>query len=191
MVKSIRSLAVVAMVVLSIAPNWAQEATVAQKGQFAGKGDYATLNIDCKLGSFKSIDGEGRLEVNFEGTMLVTKVEGGKLTVSPNLRKEYDEGGRVCYTGKGKVTVEGKWRGVQWLGSNMTGYWYGKGIMRVTGEFWKNPATGELETGKYWYDDKNDWQPFPSAGVMNVTVPEMNYGADTKVTPRVRTGGGN
>lgn len=186
----IRTIAVVATAALMTSPNWAQEATVAQKGLYASKEGFGTLHMQCHLGSFKSIDGQGRLEVNFTGTLLVTRSEKPPI-LTGNIRKEYDEGGRVCYTGTGKAVIDGKWRGVQWLGSEMTGVWWGTGIMRITGEFWKNPQTGQLETGRYWYNKEANWQPFPNAGVMNLTLPEVQYGAEPDIKPKVRTGGGN
>lgn len=166
---------------------WAQVATPAQMSSHAGKSNMATLHMQCKLGSFKTIDGVGRIEVKFKGTMLVTKLD-GTATPSPGLKLEYDEGGRKSYSGEGSIVIDGKWRGVQWLGSDMSAVFYGNGITRISGDFWKNPATGELETGKYWYDDPEEWQPFPSQGIMNVVLPQPSFGADKNAKPRVRGG---
>ena len=148
--------------------------------------------MECKLGSFKSIDGVGRIEVKFKGTMLVTDLK-GTATPSAGLKLEYDKNGRKSYSGEGSMVVDGSWRGVQWLGSNMSGVFYGNGITRISGDFWKNPDTGELETGKFWYDKPDEWQPFPSQGVMNIILPEPSYGANKNAKPKVRGGstGGN
>lgn len=189
MTKALRFGAVGLVAASAFAVVWAQ---TSQRVDATGEGTTTertgTLNLDCKLGSFRSIDGKGTLDVSFEGALLISKLEGDHQVVSGDLRKEYDENGRTCYTGKGRVVVNGSWRAVQWLGANMTGQWEGVGILRIGGEFWKNPETGELETGRYWYDDPEEWQNFPSAGVTNITVPEATYGADTNIQPKVRGG---
>ena len=154
------------------------------------EGNTGVLNLDCKLGTFRSIDGVGQLDVSFTGALLISKLEGEYVEFG-NLRKEFEDDERVCFTGEGRVVVSGSWRAVQWLGADMTGKWDGRGILRVGGEFWENPETGELETGKYWYDEPDEWQPFPSSGVTNVTVPEAVFGVDADAAPRVRTGSGN
>lgn len=130
------------------------------------------------------IDCQGRLDVKFSGTLLVSKLENGELKiVEGKLKKEYDKNGRAVYTGSARIIVTGKWRGVQWFGSDMSAVFYGAGFARITGEFDRN-----LNTGDYWYDSDPP-QSFPSASVISLTVPKANYGADTKLKPVPRVGG--
>lgn len=151
--------------------------------QLTEKG-WGQVNFMTKLGSFKSIDGEGRLEFSFSGTVLVSKLD-GTLTPSGNLRTEYDKNKRRIFTGTGKLTLEGKWRGVQWFGSNMTGNWKGRGFLRIVGEFDR-----ELNTGTFWYGADGQKTPWPANSVMSLTLPKMEYGASSTATPKERNKGG-
>jgi hypothetical protein len=164
--------------------NFAQKATPEQMGSFAGKEGLGTFHMQTKLGSFKLIDCEGRLDVKFSGTLLVSQLEGGTMQVlEGKLRKEYDKSGRAVYTGAARIVVSGKWRGIQWFGSDMNATFYGRGFARITGEFDRN-----LKTGDYWYED-GEKMAFPSSSVMSMPVPQANYGADTKLKPTPRVGG--
>lgn len=169
---------------LAACPNFAQQASAVQMGKFAGRSDMDTLHMSTKIGSFKIIDGEGRLEFTFKGTLLVSKLEGQLTTLAGNLRKEYDKNNRAVYTGGGTVAIEGKWRGVQWFGSDMTATYWGKGVCRITGEFDRN-----LETGYYWYRDPAKKKPFPSSNVIDLRIPAENYGADLNAKPQIKQGG--
>lgn len=172
------------------APNVAQVATAEQMGPFAGRSGFGTLHLQSRLGSFKSIDGEGRLSVRFTGTLLVTNLRDGRMTVrSGRLRKEFDEGGRQVYTGTADVVIDGKWRGVQWFGRDMRAVWWGRGFMRVSGEFVRNPQTGKLETGDYWYNNPEEKMAFPSSNLITLTLPQATMGVDPNVRPRGRRGG--
>ncbi len=183
--KPILKFAVVGVLTVASLANFAQTATPAQKGQYADRTDFGTMHLQTNLGSFKSIDGEGRLEVKFSGTLLLAKHTAGKFEVlSGKLRKEYDKKDRVIYTGSASVVITGKWRAVQWFGKDMTATWWGKGAMRVTGEFDRN-----LKTGDYWYDKKEEAMPFPASNVMSLFLPAPNYGAPTDVVPQGRKGG--
>lgn len=166
-------------------PNFAQDATAAQKAGYANRHDFGVLHMNTKLGSFKIIDGEGRLEFSFTGTVLITKLK-GKATFAQGskVRKEYDKRGRAVYTGTGKLVVDGTWRGVQWFGKDMEAVFWGKGAARIQGEFDRN-----LRTGDYWFDDKDRALPFPASAVMTIFIPPPNYGADPNVKPTPRQGG--
>lgn len=173
-----------ALTVVSLA-NFAQTATPAQMGSYANRTDFGTMHLQTNLGSFKSIDGEGRLEVKFSGTLLLTKHTDGKIDViSGSLRKEYDKNQRTIYTGTASVVITGKWRGIQWFGKDMVATWWGKGAMRITGEFDRN-----LKTGDYWYDKKEEALPFPASTLMSLFLPKPNYGADPNIVPQGRQGG--
>jgi hypothetical protein len=139
----------VAAAVSTVALAVPQDATPEQRGKWPVTNEYATLHFDAGIGSFRNIDSKGRLDVSFKGTLLVNKLKkGGTITATGNLKKEYEGLDRVIYTGQGRIVVDGEWRVVQWFGTNLTGVWYGRGLMRVIGEFDKN-----LNTGHYWYTD--------------------------------------
>lgn len=181
---SLTRLIPIAALAVAAAPNFAQSATPAQMGKFAGRTDMDILHMATKIGSFKIIDGEGRLEFSFKGTLLVSKLDGQMTILSGSLRKEYDKNQRAVYTGKGTVVIEGKWRGVQWFGDDMNATYWGKGVCRITGEFDRN-----LETGFYWYRDPAKKMPFPSSTVIDLRIPAENYGADLNSKPQIRQGG--
>lgn len=183
--KSLMRFGLVTGLIVASMANYAQPATPEQKGNYANKSDYGVFHMQTNLGSFKIIDGEGRIEFTFAGTVLLTKhTEGEMKVLSGKLRKEYDKNGRAVYTGSGKLLVTGKWRGLQWFGSDMTGVWYGKGFARITGEFDKN-----LNTGSYWYEDPSKKMPFPSSSVISLAIPPTNFGADLKAPPKPNQGG--
>lgn len=141
---------------------------------------YATLHLKSNLGSFKLRNGEGRVEIAFTGTLLISQLA-GTVDASPTLRQEYKDRGRIVYFGKGRVIVRGKFRGIQWFGRNMKVVWWGAGIAQLTGEYDKN-----LSTGWFWYDDPKKRSPWYAQGSYTITLPER--GPDTDhVTPKERT----
>lgn len=143
----------------------AQPATPEQRAGVQPDPNFATLHLTTKLGSFKLLDGVGRVEISFTGSLLLSKIDGRVLT-SGKLRKEFESKDRVVYSGTGKVVVTGRWRGIQWFGRDMNAVWFGAGQARLAGEFDKN-----LETGKYWYDDpeqKFDWM---ASGTTTIGLP--------------------
>ena len=142
------------------------------------------LHFVSNLGSFRTIDGSGRMEFEFKGTVLVGRLE-GKATPTGTLRLEYDKNGRQIYTGSGRLVIEGKWRAVQWFGSNMRGVWWGKGAMRLVGDFDK-----KLQTGDYWYDRPDERASWPANGTTTLWLPKPGYGADADVVPKERKKGG-
>lgn len=178
-------LAVPAALVLAGIPAWisAQGGTIQPA---APQTTNLTLNFACNLGSFKLLPktelADGRIEMSFSGTLLLSGFQ-GKVQITGNVNKEYEGHGRVVYFGNGKAVLDGKFRGIQWFGSSMTGSWNGNGVARLYGEF-----DQKLDTGKYWFDnvaDKSDWGTFG----MNVEVPKRMGVGPEQVTPRRRTGG--
>ncbi|HRK22271.1 MAG TPA: hypothetical protein PLX06_10695 [Fimbriimonadaceae bacterium] len=143
-----------------------------------------TMHLTTKIGSFKLLDGTGRVEVSFTGTMLISQLK-GTIVPTGNLKKEYEARDRVVYHGTGKVVIEGDFRGIQWFGTNMTGVWTGRGVARITGEFDQN-----LETGYYWYgkdpNRKIPWSMY-SLTIMN---PEQTAGGTGVPVERKPGGGG-
>lgn len=154
---------------------FAQPATPEQRGTVTLSPDYGTLHLETKLGSFKLLDGVGRAEISFTGTMLLNQAD-GKVEISGKLRKEYEGHNRVVYFGTGKVIVTGKWRGIQWFGRDMKAVWYGAGAARLAGEFDR-----DLNTGKFWYDDPKKKQDWSATGTFTITLP--NRYEQPAVTP--------
>lgn len=152
------------------ASAFAQPATAAQRAGVTPKADYGTLHLEAPIGAFRLIDGEGRVEISFRGSVLVSSLQ-GKVTVGPGVKKEVTRGTREVYFGQGTIVVTGKWRAVQWFGGNMRAVWYGRGLARVTGEFDRN-----LNPGRYWYDDPSKkffW--FPNSAI-TITLPQQVQG---------------
>jgi hypothetical protein len=130
-----------------------------------------TLNFESNLGSFKLIDGSGRVEVSFVGTVMVNGLK-GTITPSGNLRKEYEGKGRTAYFGSGKLVIDGQFRGIQAFGKKFKGVWRGRGMARLYGEF-----DDQLNTGFYWYDDiemRQYWSPYGST----LELPERKIGGN-------------
>lgn len=169
---------IVILLFLASIVAYAQPATPAQRAGVESKKDYATLHLRTKLGSFRMIDGEGRVEVQFTGTLLVSNLK-GKIDISGKVRKEYDAKGRQAWFGTGKAIVTGSFRAIQWFGRDMQAVWYGKGICRLVGEFDKDLNTGEL-----WFDDPNDRMAWSASTTMTIVVPRPN--AMPNVQPRER-----
>lgn len=168
--------------ILTAAAAMAQPATEAQKQGVPPNPRNTILHFESQLGSFRLIDGTGKTEISFAGTLLISNLE-GRHTASPSLRKEFDKMDRVVYSGRGTVTVIGKWRAVQVFGQDMKGFWFGTGVARFVGEFDRN-----LNTGFYWFDDPKRKQYWFANSVTTVNLPSVQPGR-TDVVPRRRTGG--
>jgi hypothetical protein len=147
-----------------------------------------TLYFNSKIGSLK-IQGanedpaEGRIELSFSGTLLVSGLD-GRIGTSGNLRREYlnQKFNRQVYSGTGTVIIEGGVRAIQWFGRDMEGKFTGpRGIVRLYGEFDRN-----LDTGFYWYEGEQEKKHWGIYG-MTLTLPRM--GPNTSVVPQRRSGG--
>lgn len=176
-----KGLALACAFVVAVTPM-AQPATEAQRAgaNKSPEEPYATAHFQCNIGSFRILDGEGRVEINFRGTVLISELDGTAVPAG-NLRKEYEKHDRIIYTGQGKLVITGNWRAVQWFGRDMTSVWYGRGIARVVGEFDRN-----MQTGRYWYDKPDEWLPFQATGITNVYLPPLSLGYDQSITPERR-----
>lgn len=156
----------------------AQPATAAQKAGVTPKADYGTIHMEAPIGSFRLIDGEGRLEMTFRGSVLVSSLQ-GTVVPGPGVKKEVTRGDRQVFFGEGRIVVTGKWRAVQWFGGNMKAVWYGRGLARLTGEFDRN-----LNPGRYWYEDPSKklyW--FPNSAI-TVTLPQQIQGKPASAPKR-------
>lgn len=154
-----------------------QPATEAQKSGVRSSANYGTMHLEAPLGSFKIIDGEGRVEMTFSGSMMLSQVD-GNVAVEGQLSQIYNDRGRKVLYGKGKVVVTGKWRAIQWFGKGMVSTWYGSGIVRLTGEYDRN-----FNPGKFWYEDANNKSDWPVTASFDYPNPPRE-----DVTPRRRPG---
>ena len=147
------------------------------------KPTYGTFNFTTQIGAFKLIDGEGTVDVNFTGTLLVSQLK-GTVTPAGNLKKEYESKDKQTWHGTGKVTIKGKFRAIQWFGTKMTGKWVGNGRARIYGEF-----DEKLDTGWYWYNDPTKKVAWSMYGI-ELSVPEFQQGGGGVPVER-KTGGGS
>lgn len=157
-------------------------------GQVAPR-EFGTLNFESTLGSFRFVDsagksGEGKVTVEFTGTFLISKLE-GKLSVSGNLKKEYDSAGRQVFFGTGKIVVDGKFRALQWFGRNMKGSWNGAGIAMFYGEFDRN-----LKTGEFWYNDPKEREVWGTGGRSAILPEQTNKPIQPVDRANKKKGGG-
>ena len=146
------------------------------------KPEYGVLNLSSRLGSYKLLDGEGTVEINFTGTVLVSHLK-GSATPSGNVKLEYDANDRKAFFGSGKVVVNGSFRAVQWFGRNMNTKWTGRGIARLHGDFDK-----DLHTGWYWYDTNAEARKIWKFHGQVIPVPEPKA---PQPIERGGTGGGS
>jgi hypothetical protein len=151
--------------------------------QAAPKGDPIDPIVwKSNIGSFKLLNGNGTTTFSFNGTVLISGLE-GTLKKEGNLKEEYNDKkkNRVAYFGTGRITVTGKWRGIQVFGRNLTGRFAGYGFMRMVGEFDK-----DLNTGSYWFESKpNRIMPWYTSS-MTIQVPP----ATDRMGSGVKRGGG-
>jgi len=126
--------------------------------------------FETKIGSFKLLNCTGKLTFSFQGTVLVSGLE-GTMTPGGNIKKEFEskDGKRVAFFGTGTLTLSGKWRGVQWFGTDMKGQFDGNGVARLTGEFDEN-----MNTGHYWYKSNPEKQTWFSTTI-DRTIPPPEF----------------
>jgi hypothetical protein len=161
------------------ASTLAQPATSEQRAGVPNDPSFRTLHLRTNLGSFKLIDGHGRVEISFTGTVLIVNLQGTH-TTSGDLTLQFNDRGRRAYFGTGRIVVTGQWRGIQCFGRRLSATWFGRGVAHVSGDFDRN-----LETGWYWFDDPARREAFPSAGIRTVLLPDQGA-AVHEVVPRAR-----
>jgi len=166
----------------SAASSMAQPATPAQRAGVKTTKPAGTLHLEAPLGSFRFIDCEGRLEVTFRGSLLISQLE-GTVTHTPGIKKEVTRDKRQVFFGQGTMVVTGKSRAIQWFGTGMKAVFFGHGLVRVTGEFDRS-----LNPGRYWFEDPSEAKKrywFPNSA-MTITVPEQIFGK-SQSAPRRRS----
>lgn len=162
--KRIVTIAIGGMGILA-ALAFGQPATPAQREGVVAKPIYKTMHLATRVGTCKIIDSEGRLEINFTGSLLISQLK-GKHVMTGKFSKEYDDRGRVLYYGTGKAVITGEWRAVQFFGRDFSAVWFGRGVARVGGEYDK-----DLKTGETWYDDPSFKIAWPAQGLMEMRLP--------------------
>lgn len=166
--------AIALLPLMTLAPAFAQNASDPTKVE--------GMHFTCNIGSFKLATCKGRAEFEFNGTALVSDLK-GTVIPSGNIKVEYNDKtkNRVTYFGKGKLIVEGEWRGIQVFGKGFKGSFKGYGFMLVVGEFDQN-----LETGKWWWDSAPDKKFVWYTSLTTIQCPP-NQAAGPK--PQLRGGG--
>ncbi len=161
----------------------------ATKGMLAtlSPNEIDTIRMATRLGSFRLIDGVGKVEITFTGTVLISQLKGVK-TVTGNVRMEYPRNekekkmGREVWFGTGKIVVDGSFRAIQWFGKDMNAVWTGAGQMRLYGEF-----DDKLNTGTYVYDSEKVTQYWSPYGTNIPLPPPRDAG---RVKPNIKKSGG-
>lgn len=154
---------------------FAQPATEAQRAGVTNSDGFGTMHLSTRLGSFRMIDGHGRVEMTFTGTVLISRLK-GKFEFSGKVHKEYEKGDRVIYSGTGKLVAVGDWRAIHWFGRDMSAVWFGSGMVRLSGEFDR-----EQKTGEYWFEDPAKLQSWPGGSTMDIINPPVIPGVNKNI----------
>lgn len=142
--------------------------------------------FNTNVGSFKllginEVPVEGTLDITFKGTVLISNLDkDSTLIISGDVRKEIDDKklAKQVYFGRGRITICGKWRAVQFFGSDLRARFNGFGYCRLFGEFDKN-----LDTGYFWFNGDKQQTPWNTGG-MSMVIPRAD-----QVVPKVRIEG--
>jgi hypothetical protein len=157
------------------------------KGNADEKHPHGVFYFKAGVGSFKvlganEVPAEGVLSFDFSGTVLVSGLNpGGSVQTTGDVKKEFsdDKYNKQVYFGHGHMTIDGKYKGIQFFGRSVNATFNGFGIVRLVGEFDRN-----LDTGTYWYAlDPNTKMPW-GTNMLQLPVPATyNIG---HITPKVR-----
>jgi hypothetical protein len=163
---------------LCIAPLFAQ-VPQDQTGEVLMKTNIGAFKITSP-GDKKAV---GKIQITFKGTLLIVGYDGSPINVGPGLRTEYEnkKRERVEYFGQGTITLDGKFRAIQFFGRNLTMNWVGMGICRLYGEFDKNGDTGT-------YEIKGEKLRYWATGGTTITIPSRNSAA-SQSAPKVKIKG--
>lgn len=133
------------------------------------------VDFQTNVGSFKIKSGThpatGKLTMDFTGTVLVSGMEeGGKVTVSPGIRREIHDPkhNKTVYHGKGRLTFDGAARAIQWFGKDLKARFQGEAIIMLYGEF-----DNKFNTGTYKYDNIARVNPWSTGGT-TISVPNKD-----------------
>jgi hypothetical protein len=144
-------------------------------------GGQGIVMLDSGPGSFRA-EGEGVLVIDTLagdpkggiGTVYITGLEGpGAAIKVSGMREEYRERTRVCYHGKGRVEVRGKFHAVYFLGEHVKGYFEGKGMLRLYGDLDRNMRTGLFYYPGFKKDGEQVYEHWETYGrVVEVPIPK-------------------
>jgi hypothetical protein len=144
--------------------------------------------MKTNIGAFKitspgDVKAFGKIQLSFKGSLLIIGYD-GKTPIVPSggLRVEYqnDKRQRIEYFGEGTVTLDGKFKAIQFFGRNLKMNWAGFGICRLYGEFDKEGNTGT-------YEVKGDQLRYWGTGGTTFTVPARTNNA---IAPKIKVKGG-
>lgn len=160
---------------------------------------YGVLNLDTKLGAFKILrynltsPAEGRLEISFDGSLLVSGYKGKPFeptmkgvriefpdpSVLPNYNRSNIE--KVVLHGNGSVVLDGTFMAVECFGRKIRMRWNGRGVIYLYPEFDKNQ-----QTGTYWYrNNTKSKQPWPMPN-LRLELPGSEYNMPGIGMPKAR-----
>lgn len=177
------ALAVVAIGVLAVSQQRPQPSAAPAP---ANPATFETMRLRTKLGSANFINAQGRVEFTFRGTVLIHDLQ-GTAKFSGNVIKQYDQNRRAVYYGRGSVVVEGRWANVYWWGGDFDATWRGQGIVRVDGEYYRDPASNSLLTGQLWYTDvPDDIIAWPGQATLDFPLPRFKPQAPSEPKRRTR-----
>lgn len=171
---------------------------VLASAQSPSNSPYGVINLDSKLGAFKikryniSSPAEGRLELSFDGSLLISGYKGKPFeptmkgliiefpdpSVLPNFNRSNIE--KVVLHGKGSVVLDGSYMAVECFGRNIKARWNGRGVIHLFPEFDKNQ-----ETGYYWYKTLKSKQPWPMPNI-HLEIPGSQYNLPGIGQPQAR-----
>ena len=164
---------------LSITPG------IAQAPEATGEAVLKTNIGAFKITSPGDKKAFGKIQMTFKGSILIIGYEGTTpIVASGALRVEYQDAKRqrIEYFGNGTITLDGKFRAIQWFGRNLTLNWNGMGICRAYGEFDKDGNTGTIdikgEKTRYW-----------GSGGTTFTVPARNANIEAPKVNIKKSGG--
>src|SRR5579862_577950 len=95
------------------------------------------FHFTTNIGSFKLLgsdeeDVSGTLDMKSKGTILVSGVDKAPATTgSLRLEISYPELKKYTFHGDGSLHLQGKWRSVQWFGTDLTATFNGRGKFRL------------------------------------------------------------
>jgi hypothetical protein len=107
------------------------------KANYKPTGKHGEMRLWTRIGSCM-LEGEGRVEMTFKGTLLVSQFD-GVVQVTGKVREEFRGMGRQVWFGEGKAVLEGRWRKIIWFGTNLQAVWKGRGLAELYGEL--DPVT--------------------------------------------------
>ena len=169
------------LAMLCISPSFAQNPTSTAPAPI-GEAVMKTNIGAFKITSPGDVKAFGKVQITFKGTLLIVGYDSSvPIVASAGLNKEYEnkQRERIEFFGQGTVTLDGKFRAIQFFGRNLDMKWVGNGICRVYGEFDKNGDTGTFEV-------KGDQKRFWGSGGTTFTVPPRN---NNVVAPKVKIKG--